>query len=204
MTIRILFLFFFAITYSSAYAQTERVLVHHNDSSQIYFFNLFDEERAMSWGTIPKNFPFFNYRVYLRNNSLDTLKVGRVTTGDGRVTYDYSGRTRIIYPDEFVVLTPMNNGTQIRHRVGSFNKQVQISLHTADTIYHAYHRYVGQFSNDTVLPHFTRNDLVEQLLPLRKPEELKQDSMLVAQTNAKLEAMGKKKVEFINQLFFDQ
>lgn len=194
---------FFALSYVSVFAQTASEEVHLNDSTYIYYFDLFDEKRVMQWGTTPKNFPFTNYRVYLKNNSSDTLKIGRVTTGDGRVTYHYDSRTRIIYPNEYVVLKPLHNGTQVRHRHGRFGRSVQISAQVKDTVYRTYHRYKGSFSADTVFPKYTRIEPDKSLLPLRKPEELEFDRMLIAKTDKKLEALGKKRTNYIYVIYND-
>ena len=203
MKVRFVVILLFVLCRIVAFAQHEQTEVHLNDSTQIYFFDLFNEKRTMQWGKVPKNFPFQNYRVYLKNNSSDTLNVGRVTTGDGRVTYHYSSRTQIIYPNEYVVLKPLHNGTQIRYRHGRFGRSVQVTLQANDTTYRAYHRYRGQFSEDTVLPKFTRIKPDESLLPLRKPEELKADRKIIAETDRKLEALGKKRTNYIYVIYND-
>ncbi len=143
------------------------------DSVHIYYFELFNDKRVFDWGTVPKNFNFNNYRIYFKNNSPDTLISGRVTTGDGKVRYGYAGHRKLIHPGEYFVVKPISN-TTIQYRMGRFSKGVHMTAMGSDSTYHFYHRFLGYFSNDTVLlPTAPTIKLEEPFNPPLTEEEIK-------------------------------
>ncbi len=186
------FLGFFLFSFQSASAQDLTGDVNRIDSAQIYFFNLFDDKRTMNWGTVPKNFPFVNYRVYLKNNSNDTLRLGKMTTGDGRVSYRYDGHTKLIYPGEYLVFEPFCS-VQIRDRFGGFSKTLTIAANTNDTLYRFIHRYKGFFSTDTLYPAYDRIPVDVSLRPKRKQVELDADDAYRRESERKIAANQRKK-----------
>lgn len=153
-------------TFSQEKLKEERVKL--NDSTYIYYFDFFNDHRCFDWDTVPKNFNFGNYRFYFKNNSEDTLWAGRVTTGDGRVTYHYAGNQKMILPGEYFIIKPMHNG-DLRYRNWRFSKSVSMSasIYTADSMYNVrtYHRYHGWYSKDTNLVAQPRIKLDEPLNP---------------------------------------
>ena len=167
-TIFLIFALFFLSTNCFSQEKYHEDTVQLNDTTYIYYFDFFNDHRVFDWDTIPKNFNFNNYRFYFKNNSSDTLWRGRVSTGDGRVTYYYAGNQQMILPDEYFIIKPMHNG-DLRYRYWRFSRSVQMSANiyrgdSAETV-HARHRYLGWYSKDSNLVEQPRIKLDEPFNP---------------------------------------
>lgn len=151
-----------AVFSTSAQNDTRTGEVHLNDSTNIYYFDLFNDKRSFHWDTISKIFNFDNYRVYFKNNSNDTLLAGGVKTGDGRVSYHYASHHKLILPGEYFILRAFHNGS-IKYRHGRFSKSVLMTAFCKDSIYNFSHRYVGWYSEDSSSGFVPRIKLDESL-----------------------------------------
>ncbi len=147
---------FVSMLLSPLTVKSQKEVVTLSDSVYIYYFDLFDDVSTFDWGTVPKNFNFNNYRICFKNNSNDTLIRGRVTTGDGRVTYHYAGNRQLINPGEYFVIKPAMN-TSLQYRRGRFSKSVSMTAMGTDSTYRFSHRFLGHFSKDTILPQYVPN-----------------------------------------------
>ncbi len=143
----------FCFCQTHSFGQELKSVQHLQDSVYVYYFDLFDDEDIFHWDTVPRNFPFINYRFCFKNSSEDTLYFGKLTTGDGRLQYFRDGG-RVVYPNEY--LTFLTRGVHFNGRHGGFSKTLFMNASSRDSSYTFRHSFRGRFSTDTVFPVFTR------------------------------------------------